>query len=115
LDKILYAVYLNNAILNYIIFLLSLILSITAIKIVENILIKRFNAWAGNAKTLVHDQLIRSLHKKLIPILYWASFRISAKILNLNTMLEDTLKLISIAFAIAIGVIISRFQNHRFF
>jgi len=106
LDKIIYAVYFNNTILNYFIFLTSLIIGITVIKIVEHMVKTRFLAWAGKAINFIDDQLMLSLVKKIIPILYWLAFRFSAKILNLNTMLEETIKLISIAFSIAIGAML---------
>ena len=106
MDKIIYAVYFNNTILNYFIFLTSLIIGITVIKIVEHMVKTRFPAWAGKAINFIDDQLMLSLVKKIIPILYWLAFRFSAKILNLNTMLEETIKLISIAFSIAIGAML---------
>lgn len=106
MDKIIYAVYFNNTILNYFIFLTSLIIGITVIKIVEHVVRTRFLSWAGKAMNFIDDQLMLSLVKKIIPILYWLAFRFSAKILNLNTMLEETIKLISIAFSIAIGAML---------
>ena len=106
MDKIIYAVYFNNTILNYFIFLTSLIIGITVIKIVEHMVKTRFLAWAGKAINFIDDQLMLSLVKKIIPILYWLAFRFSAKILNLNTVLEETIKLISIAFLIAIGAML---------
>jgi small-conductance mechanosensitive channel len=106
LDKIIYAVYFNNTILNYFIFLTTLIIGIAVIKIVEHMVKTRFIAWAGKGKFFVDDQLILSSVKKIILILYWLAFRFSAKILNLNTMLEETIKLISIAFSIAIGAML---------
>ena len=66
----------------------------------------RFLAWAGKAINFIDDQFMLSLVKKIIPILYWLAFRFSAKILNLNTVLEETIKLISIAFLIAIGAML---------
>ena len=106
MDKIIYAVYFNNTILNYFIFLTSLIIGITVIKIVEHMVKTRFLAWAGKAINFIDDQFMLSLVKKIIPILYWLAFRFSAKILNLNTVLEETIKLISIAFLIAIGAML---------
>ncbi len=106
MDKIMYAVYLNNTILNYLIFLAALIICIVAIKIIEHVVTRRFIAWSGKTKTFIDDQLVLSVHKKMIPILYWAAFRFSAKILNLNQMLEDAINLVSIAFTIAIGAML---------
>ncbi len=106
MDKIIYAVYFNNTILNYFIFLTTLIIGIAMIKIVEHMIKTRFLAWAGKAINFIDDQFIMSLVKKIIPLLYWAAFRFSAKILNLNTVLEETIKLISIAFSIAIGAML---------
>ena len=106
MEKIIYAVYFNNTILNYFIFLTSLIIGITVIKIVEHMVKTRFLAWAGKAINFIDDQFMLSLVKKIIPILYWLAFRFSAKILNLNTVLEETIKLISIAFLIAIGAML---------
>lgn len=106
MDKIIYAVYFNNTILNYFIFLTTLVIGITVIKIVEHVVKTRCIAWAVKGKVFVDEQLMLSLVKKIILILYWLAFRLSAKILNLNTMIEETIKLISIALAIAIGAML---------
>lgn len=106
MEKIMYAVYFDNTILKYFIFLASLIISIVVIKFIEHLVTKRFIAWVGMTKTFIDDQLILSLHKKAIPILYWLAFRFSIKILNLNTMLEEAINMISIAFSIAIGAML---------
>jgi len=106
LDKLIYTTYFNNTILNYFLFIMSLVVSIAAIKIIKRILIKRFKSWSKETKTSIDDQLVSSLSKKIIPILYLAAFYFSTKILNLNSILEKIISTISLAFTVAIGAML---------
>jgi len=106
LDKLIYTTYFNNTILNYFLFIMSLVVSIATIKIIKRILIKRFKSWSKETKTSIDDQLVSSLSKKIIPILYLAAFYFSTKILNLNSILEKIISTISLAFTVAIGAML---------
>lgn len=106
MDKLIYTTYFNNTILNYFLFIMSLVVSIAAIKIIKRILIKRFKSWSKETKTSIDDQLVSSLSKKIIPILYLAAFYFSTKILNLNSILEKIISTISLAFTVAIGAML---------
>lgn len=106
MDKLIYTTYFNNTILNYFLFIMSLVVSIATIKIIKRILIKRFKSWSKETKTSIDDQLVSSLSKKIIPILYLAAFYFSTKILNLNSILEKIISTISLAFTVAIGAML---------
>ncbi|MFA9422823.1 MAG: mechanosensitive ion channel family protein [Sedimentibacter sp.] len=102
MQEFLQVTFLNNTILNYLIFFAVLIFGVVAIKILKCLLVKRFNAWAKKAETKIDDQLGLSLVKKLCTILYLATFYFSIKVLNLNSVINNMINMLSFAITIAV-------------
>jgi len=93
LKQFLNQVYFNNIVLNYLLFVITLILGCIAVRIVEYFVFKHLNLWAKNAKTSIGYFLVKGFRKYLLPIAYFSVIYLSIKILNLNpyvTRIVDT-------------------------
>lgn len=97
--------YFNNTVLNYILFLISLITSLVVIKIIEYFLLKRLNVWAEKTKTSIDGLLVRGIRKYLMPIIYFAIIYLNTKILYLNPTLTRIIDTVILALTTVIGAI----------
>jgi len=99
--KILEQVFFGNRILDYIISLLTLVLSILFVKVVIRFMIRRLKKFAEITTTKFDDFLIKMLEKIGLPALYISCFYVSAKTLKLPSgagTLINALEMIIITF-----------------
>lgn len=96
-------IYFNNTVLDYLVFLLSLIVSCVVIRIVEHFILKRLNVWAQKTKTSNVALLLRSIKKNILPIMYIATIYLNTKILYLNPILTKIMYMIVLAVITVIG------------
>ena len=99
--KILEQVFFGNRILDYIISLLTLVLSILFVKVVIRFMIRRLKKFAEITTTKFDDFLIKILEKIGLPALYISCFYVSAKTLKLPSgagTLINALEMIIITF-----------------
>lgn len=103
LQQFLYYKYFNNTVLEYFLFLISLVISCIVIKIIEYFLIKRLNVWAKKTKTLIDDLLVMKIKKYLMPIIYFAVAYLNTTILYINPTLAKIIHTFILAFIMVIG------------
>ncbi|MBK5246310.1 MAG: mechanosensitive ion channel family protein, partial [Peptostreptococcaceae bacterium] len=121
-------IYLNNTIFDYLIFLASLVISFTAIKIIGYFLIKRLTmmvkksetqpdtsqvsnvnsqASSENSQSLEDNYLIKSIKRNILPSAYFAAFYFTLKILNLSPDVTKIVSTLLFAFVTIMGAIIA--------
>ena len=61
--------FLQNSVLDYIIFAVSFLVGIILIQVLKSIVINRLKAWSERTATSIDDFLIKIIGKKLIPLL----------------------------------------------
>ena len=103
MQQFLYHTYFNNTVLEYLLFLISLIISYVFIRIIEYFLIKRLNVWAKKTKTSIYNLLIRGVKKYLLPIIYFAVIYLNTKILYLNPTMTKIIDTVILTFITVIG------------
>ena len=104
----LYYEYLNNTILKYLIFLVSLIVSFVVIRIVGHIIFKHGAKLAKKSKTTVDDHLIKSTKKYVMPAVYFATLYLNTKILVIGATVS---RIINIAILAGSTIMIALFAS----
>lgn len=100
--------FLNNTIINYILFLLTLVISFFLIKIVMIFLIKHVKEWSQKSENRKYDSLINLIQKKIMPILYFTAFYFCTKILNIHPTITKIIAALTLAVtAIIIAILLS--------
>jgi small-conductance mechanosensitive channel len=89
--------FLQNSVLDYVIFVAAFLIGILIIQILKSIVLHRLKAWSKKTATSIDDFLIRIIEEKLIPLLYFGVFYLSFKNLTLT---PDVANVIDIAAAI---------------
>jgi len=110
LEDFLETSFLQNCVLDYLIFLATLAGGILVIRIIKSIVLSRLRAWAKKTATTIDDFLIRIFEKAFLPLLYFGVFYLATRSLTLNPTLSKIidvlgvvlLTLISIRFLVAI-------------
>jgi small-conductance mechanosensitive channel len=105
MDDILNRTFLQNSVLDYLIFLGIFIAGILIIQVIKKIVLHRLRKWSEKTHTTVDDFLIGIIEGKLIPLLYFGAFYLSSESLVLT---EFTVKVINIA-----GIILLTFFGLR--
>ncbi len=83
INDIMQTVYLQNRVLDYLIFLVFLTAGVIFIRIIKSISLHRLKAWSEKTATSVDDFLIKIIETKLIPLLYFGAFYMSFTTLKL--------------------------------
>lgn len=96
--------FLQNRVLDYIIFVSTFIIGILFISILKNIVLHRVKAWADKTATTIDDFLISSFEKKLIPLLYFGVLYLSTKSLSLPSEVNKVINILGIILLTFIGV-----------
>ena len=110
--------YFNNTVWNYMVFLMTFALSIAALFIIRNILLKRIHAWARRSETPIDSSLILRIQKYLLPLLYSAALYFSFKILHVIPAISNAVELAMKTFmavwcaAFASSVLIAVFNKY---
>lgn len=92
---ILQQTYLQNRILDYLIFLTLFIIGILIIQIVKGISLNRLKKWAEETSTSIDDFLMRIVEKKLIPLLYFSVLYLSFKSLTLSSSVNKAVSVLT--------------------
>ncbi len=76
--------FLQNSVLDYIIFTASFLLGIIFIQILKHVVIKRLKLWSEKTATSIDDVLINIIRIKLVPLLYFVVFYLTFKSLSMT-------------------------------
>jgi len=113
-------IYFHNTVLDYLIFLASLVISFTCIKIIGYFLMKHLtimaekNVTSDNTSQISNEKaqtsklayLIKSIKKNILPSAYFAAFYFATKILYLNPDMTKIVDTLLFAFITIMGAII---------
>jgi small-conductance mechanosensitive channel len=106
LKDILEITFLQNSVLDYLIFLLTLLIGILVVRIIKSIILSRLRAWAKKTATTIDDFLIRIFEKTLLPLVYFGVFYLATRSLTLNPTLS---RIIDVLGVILLTIIAIRF------
>ena len=81
-------IYYGNSITAYLTALGIFIVGTLVIKIFLRIILKRLKKWAQNTETTLDDFLVRGIEGTIVPLLYFLSFYLAIKSLNLDKRIE---------------------------
>lgn len=95
--------YFNNTLLNYLMSLLSFIISIFIIVFFKYVLLKRLNAWAARTVTSLDEYLIRAIKQNLLPLFYFGAFYLSTKSLLIHPTLTKIIEFSALALVAILG------------
>lgn len=83
-SDILQKTFLQNRVLDYLIFLATFLIGVLIVKIFKRIIVHRLKAWSEKTSTTIDDFLITIFEKNLIPFLYFAVFYLAFKSLTVT-------------------------------
>lgn len=89
-------VYYGNSITAYLIAFGIFVIGILLIKIFKRIVLKRLKRWADSTETTLDDFLVKGIERTIVPLLYFLSFYLAVKSLNLDKKVEKYFDILSI-------------------
>jgi len=95
-SEILDKTFLQNSVLDYIIFSVSFLLGIIVIQILKPLVINRLKAWSEKTVTSIDDFLIKIIEQKIIPLLYFGVFYLAFKSLSMTEAVARALDVTAI-------------------
>jgi len=88
LSELLEKTFLQNSILDYIVFSVSFLAAMIAIQVLKSIVINRLKAWSEKTTTSIDDFLIKIVEQKLLPLLYFGAFYLTFNSLYITEAIE---------------------------
>jgi small-conductance mechanosensitive channel len=104
MKDILQVSFLQNRILDYLIFLSIFVIGILVIRILKSIILNRLRAWSKKTATAIDDFLIHIFEKALLPILYFGAFYLSTRSLTLNLSLSKAIDVLGVVLLTILGI-----------
>ncbi len=95
--------FFGNTIFDYIWFLIAVAVSFLLLKVLERFFVKRFNQLSARKMKPVDLNLLRSIRRNVMPILYLTALYLCTKLLYLNPTLSRWSRHLVLAVTIAIG------------
>jgi small-conductance mechanosensitive channel len=89
-------VYFGNSMANYLTALGIFLIAILLITIFKKIVLKRLKKWAEHTETTLDDFLVRGIERTIVPLLYFGSFYLVVKSLNIEQKFEKIFNTISV-------------------
>ena len=99
-------VFWNNTLLDYTIFLGSLLLCILILVVIRKVIIKRLTAWAKKTPTTLDDMLIRTFKRYMMPIMYAAALYFNLYWLTISDGLQKVADYAIIATVAIFGAMV---------
>jgi len=88
MNEFLKQVYFNNTVLTYALAMAGFVFGVLIIIAFKGIVLIRLKKWAEQTETTLDDFLVRGIEKTIVPLLYFLSFYLAVKSLNLDKKLE---------------------------
>jgi len=111
--------FLNNTILNYLIFLGIFVLSIIITKIIKYLILRRLKKWAEKTESTIDDIIIKNIENAGIPVLYFLGFYLSLRYLNIDTEVQKYINYFYIMFITSLVIrflsVAIRFIIHSYY
>jgi len=104
LKDILEITFLQNSVLDYLIFLAILLVGILVVRIIRSIILSRLKAWAKKTATTIDDFLITIVEKTLLPLVYFGVFYLSTRTLTLNPTLSKVIDVLGVILLTIFGI-----------
>ncbi len=103
-EDIMQITFLQNRIMDYLIFFSILLIGILAIRIFRHLVLTRLRAWADKTATDIDDFLLQGFEKTLLPILYFGIFYLSTRSLTLNAALNKIIYTLGVIVLTLFGI-----------
>ncbi len=104
LKDILEITFLQNRVLDYLIFLLGFLIGVLVIRIIKSIVLNRLRAWAEKTATTIDDFLIRIIEKAFLPLIYFGIFYLSTRTLTLNPTISKVVDVLGVVLLTIFGI-----------
>ena len=104
LKDILEMSFFQNSVLDYLIFLATLIVGILVVRIIKSVVLSRLRAWAEKTATTIDDFLISIFEKTLLPLAYFGVFYLSTRALTLNPTLSKIIDVFGVILLTIFGI-----------
>ncbi len=96
--------YMHNRVLDYLLFLISLVVGIVIVRVIEVVILKRLKAWAEKTKTTLDDFLVEMSRKTALPLLYYGVFYVSLRLLTVSKAVQKVVNVVGIALLTFFGI-----------
>jgi small-conductance mechanosensitive channel len=96
--------FLNNRLWDYLIFLISLVCGAIVIWLFKMYLFKYLKKWSEKTSTNIDDFLVKTLEKKLFPLLYYSLIYFSLYGLTLNAFLKRGINIVGMVLLVFYSV-----------
>jgi small-conductance mechanosensitive channel len=87
----------NNRLWDYLVFVIVLLLGSVTIKFFKTYLLKHLKAWSAKTTTNIDDFAVKTLERKLFPLLYYSLIYFGLYGLNLNILLKRGVNILGMA------------------
>jgi len=104
LKDILEITFLQNSVLDYLIFLAILLVGILVVRIIKSVILRRLKAWAKKTATTIDDFLIRIFEKTLLPLVYFGVLYLATRSLTLNPALTKIIDVSGVILLTIFGI-----------
>ena len=96
-------VFLNNRVLDYLLFLLAVVGSFVVVRIFRCVILRRLENRAERTKTSVDDFVVKGIRGQLLPIVFIVAVYLGTKIMYLSTTLAKVVDFVALALVTILG------------
>ena len=112
-------VFLENRIVDYMIFVGLFLAAFGIIKIFQYFIIRRLKKWSEKTATTIDDFLLRIIQRLILPLAYFGAFYLSVNTLSLHPLLKKSIDIVGMAilmvFAARAALSIMSYGFDRYF
>jgi small-conductance mechanosensitive channel len=94
----------NNRLWDYLVLVIVLLLGLIIIKFFKRYLLKHLKAWSAKTTTNIDDFAIRTLEKKLFPLLYYSLIYFGLNGLKLDVLIKRSINILGVALLLYYSV-----------
>lgn len=94
----------NNRLWDYLVLVIVLLLGLIIIKFFKRYLLKHLKAWSAKTTTNIDDFVVRTLEKKLFPLLYYSLIYFGLNGLKLDVLIKRSINILGVALLLYYSV-----------